>query len=37
MMLDHLDTKYSGVEKYLRASGLSSKAIDQLKSRLCCT
>lgn len=34
MMLEHMDTKYSGVEPYLRASGLSSREIDQLKNRL---
>jgi protein tyrosine/serine phosphatase len=37
MMLEHMDTKYSGVEPYLRASGLSSREIDQFKNRLCST
>lgn len=34
MMLEHVDTQHGGAEKYLRASGLLSEEIDQLKSRL---
>jgi protein-tyrosine phosphatase len=34
MMLDHLDTRYGGAEKYLWASGLSFKETEQLKDRL---
>lgn len=33
-MLDHLDSKYGGVESYLLASGLSAGEIDRLRSRL---
>jgi protein-tyrosine phosphatase len=34
MMLDHVDTRYGGAEKYLWASGLSSKEMEQLRNRL---
>jgi protein-tyrosine phosphatase len=34
MMLEHVETRYGGTEKYLLASGLSSEDIGQLKSRL---
>jgi protein-tyrosine phosphatase len=34
MMLEHIDAQYSGIEKYLHATGLSPEELDQLKSRL---
>ncbi len=34
MMLEHIDTQYGGVEKYLLASGLLPKETDQLRHRL---
>lgn len=34
MMLEHVETRYGGTEKYLLASGLLPEEIDQLKSRL---
>jgi protein-tyrosine phosphatase len=34
MMLDHLDARYGGTEKYLWASGLSSRETERLKNRL---
>lgn len=34
MMLEHVETRYGGTEKYLLASGLSPEEIDRLKSRL---
>jgi protein-tyrosine phosphatase len=34
MMLEHIDTQYGGVEKYLLASGLLPNETDQLRRRL---
>jgi protein-tyrosine phosphatase len=34
MMLEHVETRYGGTEKYLLASGLLPEDIDQLKRRL---
>jgi protein-tyrosine phosphatase len=34
MMLEHVEARYGGTEKYLLASGLLPEEIDQLKSRL---
>jgi hypothetical protein len=34
MMLEHVETRYGGTEKYLLGSGLLPEEVDQLKSRL---
>jgi protein-tyrosine phosphatase len=33
-LLNHVDAKYGGADKYLRESGISSEEIDRLKARL---